>query len=118
MRKSFKASDRTSSPDRVVKYAESAAYKALRLPYKGCAISAIAVLPSEASVKKHNGLAGAVAELEIEELLDAGKYRRVSPAGLDVEMPRFTVKNECMSLSSVSKYSGCMTLVSGRLCVS
>lgn len=27
---------------------------------------------------------------------------QVSALGLDLEMPRFTVKNECMSLSSVS----------------
>lgn len=105
MRKSFKNTDRTSSPDRVVKYTESSAYKAVRLPYKGCSISAIAVLPSEQSVQKH-GFAAAVSELEIEELLDASKYRKVSPAGLDLEMPRFTVKNECMSLSSVSSAGG------------
>lgn len=76
MTKSFKNTDRTSSPDRAVKYAESPAYKAVRLPYKGCSISAIAVLPSEASVQKH-GLAAAIADLEVEELLDAAKYRKV-----------------------------------------
>lgn len=103
MRKSFKNTDRTSSPDRIVKYVESAAYKAIRLPYKGCSISAIAVLPSEQSVQKH-GLAAAVAELDVDEVLDASKYRKVSPMGLELEMPRFTVKNECMSLSSVSMY--------------
>jgi serine protease inhibitor len=108
MRKSFKGTDRTSSPERVVKYVESSAYKAIRLPYKGCSISAIAVLPNEAAVHKH-GIAGAVADLAIDELLDASKYRKVSPAGLDLEMPRFTVKNECMSLSSVSanRHCGC-----------
>lgn len=58
------------------------------------------MLPSEQSVQKH-GIAAAVAELEIEELLDASKYRKVSPVGLELEMPRFTVKNDCMSLSSV-----------------
>jgi serine protease inhibitor len=101
MRKSFKGTDRTSSPERVVKYVESSAYKAVRLPYKGCSISAIVVLPSETAVHKH-GIAAAVSDLDIDELLDASKYRKVSPAGLDLEMPRFTVKNECMSLSSVS----------------
>lgn len=29
-------------------------------------------------------------------------HLQVTPLGLDLEMPRFTVKNECMSLSSVS----------------
>jgi serine protease inhibitor len=101
MRRSFKNTDRTGSPDRVVKYVESAAYKAVRLPYKGCSISAIAVLPSEQAVQKH-GFAAAIAELDVDELLDASKYRKVSPMGLELEMPRFTVKNECMSLSSVS----------------
>jgi hypothetical protein len=76
MRKSFKNTDRTSSPDRVVMYCESPAYQAVRLPYKGCSISAIAVLPSEAAVQKH-GLAAAVADLEVEALLDRSKYRKV-----------------------------------------
>lgn len=105
MRKSFKNTDRTGSPDRVVKYVESAAYKAVRLPYKGCSISAIAVLPSEQAVQKH-GFAAAIAELDVDELLDASKYRKVSPMGLELEMPRFTVKNECMSLSSHLKQLG------------
>lgn len=76
MCKSFKNTDRTSSPDRAVMYFESSAYQAVRLPYKGCTISAIAVLPSEASVQKH-GLASAVADLEVEALLDRSKYRKV-----------------------------------------
>jgi serine protease inhibitor len=101
MRKSFKHTDRTSSPDRVVQYAQASAYTAVRLPYKGCSISAVAVLPSEHAVKKH-GVAAAVAALSIEELLDASKYRKVSGLGLDLQMPRFTVKSECMSLSAVS----------------
>lgn len=113
MRKSFKNTERTSSPDRVVKYAEAAAYKAVRLPYKGCSISAIAVLPSQEVVQKH-GLAAAIAELSVEELLDASKYRNVSPLGLELEMPRFTVKNECMSLSSVSKGCLCLCLCSNE----
>ena len=103
MRKSFKNNDHTSSPDRVVKYVEAASYKAVRLPYKGCSISAIAVLPTEQAVQKH-GLAGAIAELDVHELLDASKYRKVSrlPAGkLKLEMPRFKVKTECMSVRSV-----------------
>lgn len=80
MRKSFKNTDRTSSPDRAVMYCESSAYQAVRLPYKGCTISAIAVLPSEAAVQKH-GLAAAVADLEVEALLDRSKYRKVCRQG-------------------------------------
>lgn len=84
MCKSFKNTDRTSSPDRAVMYFESPAYQAVRLPYKGCTISAIAVLPSEASVQKH-GLAAAVADLEVEALLDRSKYRKVCRQGFRVE---------------------------------
>lgn len=100
MFKAFKNTDRTSSRERSVSYIDSSAYKAVRLPYKGCTISAIAVLPAAAAVQKH-GLAAAVSELDVGELLDGTKYRRVSPLGLELYMPKFTVKSECVSLKKV-----------------
>lgn len=98
MQKVFK-----NSPGRVVRYVDVAGYQGVRLPYKGCSISAIALLPSEAAVQEH-GFAAAVAELKIEELLDLSKWdvRRV-----EVHMPRFKVKQECMSLKGVSGQCHC-----------
>jgi serine protease inhibitor len=75
-------------------------YQGVRLPYKGCGISAVAVLPSEVAVRTH-GFAAAVAELKIEELLDVSTWR-VPYDGVEVYMPRFTVKQQCMSLKEVS----------------
>jgi hypothetical protein len=34
--------------------------------------------------------------------LEAGKYRNVGPAGLDVQLPRFKVKTQPTSLKKVS----------------
>lgn len=101
MFRAFKAADQTSSRERAVRYQESAAYKAVALPYRGSSISAVAVLPSEAAVKHAGSLAAAVAGLNVSELLDGSKYRRVPPQGLQLHLPRFTVKSECVSLKEV-----------------
>jgi serine protease inhibitor len=106
MFKAFKDSDQTSSRERTVRYLETGAYKAVSLPYRSSSISAVAVLPSEAAVKQAGGLAAAVADLQVSELLDGSKYRRVPPQGLQLHLPRFTVKSECVSLKEVRAGAG------------
>jgi hypothetical protein len=107
----FKPTDRTSSRERAVRFIDCAAYQAVRLPYKGCSISAVAVLPAAAAVAKHGSLAAAVADVEVAELLGGAKYRAVPPAGLELHMPKFTVKSECVSLKQVRVCVWCLVVV-------
>lgn len=97
MSRAFKASDRASSPERRVLYAEGAGYQAVRLPYRGTSVSAVAVLPSR-ELAAAGGVATALTQLDVGELVGLSKFRPVGPGGLEVQLPRFTVKSECVSL--------------------
>jgi serine protease inhibitor len=99
MSKRFKAAEQSAPGARKVQYSETSKYQAVRLPYKGSTISAFIVLPSEQLAVQ--GIAAAAAQLDVAELLDAGKYRNVGPAGLDVQLPRFKVKTQPTSLKKV-----------------
>jgi serine protease inhibitor len=100
MSKRFKAAEQSAPGARKVQYSETNKYQAVRLPYKGSTISAVVVLPSEQLAVQ--GIAAAAAQLDVAEVLDAGKYRNVGPAGLDVQLPKFKVKTQPTSLKKVS----------------
>eukprot|EP00878_Enallax_costatus_P014187 GHUV01014839.1.p1 GENE.GHUV01014839.1~~GHUV01014839.1.p1 ORF type:complete len:494 (+),score=97.36 GHUV01014839.1:67-1548(+) len=93
MSKTFKPAP-LNSP--LVKYTQNSKYEAVRLPYKGTTISAVVVLPNADSAK--HGVAAAAAKLDIGELLNPDQYKAVSQRGLIVELPKFKVKTESVSL--------------------
>lgn len=103
MFKTFKPSDATSSRERYVRYAAALDYSAVRLPYRGGTISALAVLPSEGALSHAGGdVTKALAALDVGRLLDERHFRKPPPAGLDLLLPKFTIKSECVSLKTVN----------------
>ncbi|KAF8066248.1 SS4 [Scenedesmus sp. PABB004] len=92
MSRAFKASDMADPGTPKVMFAQKpGAYSAVRLPYKGTSIVAVAVLPDEGLAKEAGGVAAAAARLPMAELLSAASFERVGGAGLHVALPRFKV---------------------------
>lgn len=91
---------------RSVMYAATDSYAAVKLPYKGCSISAVAVLPSEELAA--NGIAAAAAQLDMQQLLAPSSYRRVPMQGLQLELPRFKAATQCVSLKQVRRWQRSM----------
>lgn len=111
MHRTFKANDRGASaaaaaaageaaaaagPPLRVTYAQAKHYTAVRLPYVGGRVSAIAVLPSDANAS----IADALGDISVESLLDPAGYKPPPAGGLEVFLPRFKVSSEAVSLSA------------------
>jgi hypothetical protein len=82
-----------------VRYAIHKQYKAVRLPYKWSAFSAVAVLPSKQLASK--GIAAVAAQLLVDALLDPANWTDLDEGGLDLFLPKFTVKSPPVSLKKV-----------------
>lgn len=98
MYKKFKPCNFASKPHRA-KYAQTSSYEAVWLPYKSSTIRAVVVLPSP-HLAKH-GIAAAVTQLDVDQLLIGKYYKEVDLGGLVVEMPKFKVSTQGVSLKEV-----------------
>lgn len=98
MSKKFTMDEMSNKPHRI-KYAQTSTYQAVWLPYKGSTIGAVVVLPSP-HLAQHD-IAEAVTKLDVNELLDGRRYHEIGTVGLVVQMPRFKVQTESVSLRQV-----------------
>jgi serine protease inhibitor len=97
MTQKFERSDQ--HPSIKVRYIDSKHYQALRLPYRWSTISAVIVLPSKQLASK--GIAAAAAQLPVGELLAAATWNNLDHNGLELLLPKFTVKSKPTSLKKV-----------------
>lgn len=95
MTRTFDSTPRVSIAEVVV---VPGSYRAIKLPYRGSNISAIAVLPDEARYGLNAD--AALAGIGLEKLLAPNAWRRLNDE-LRVMLPKFRVKVDMLPLSKV-----------------
>lgn len=99
-----------SNPDRNVFYAEaSGQFRAVRLPYKGTRLSAIAVLP--ASSRYGLDARAAAAAIRADTLLASRAWMPQQRIGqLKLQLPRFSVRTSEVALTQVRMQNSSMAV--------